>query len=85
MKPTKLYLGVRHRYWGKWFVEIHLPKSRTRLWLGTFDTVEEAALAYNQAAYKLRCDFTRLNFLHLWHQGSIVGDKFGEYKPPFLS
>ncbi|KAL8513735.1 hypothetical protein ACS0TY_013009 [Phlomoides rotata] len=55
------YRGVRKRKWGRFAVEITVPGEK-RMWLGTYDTAEEAAIVYDRAARRLGSPESKCNF-----------------------
>ncbi|KAL6502079.1 hypothetical protein OROGR_027212 [Orobanche gracilis] len=62
MVQSKKFRGVRQRQWGSWVSEIRHPLLKKRIWLGTFETAEAAAKAYDQAAILMSGQNAKTNF-----------------------
>ncbi|KAK9052152.1 hypothetical protein SSX86_028780 [Deinandra increscens subsp. villosa] len=68
MVQSKKFRGVRQRQWGSWVSEIRHPLLKRRIWLGTFETAESAARAYDQAAILMNGQTAKTNFPATSHQ-----------------
>ncbi|KAI3665164.1 hypothetical protein L6452_43785 [Arctium lappa] len=77
----KRFIGVRKRPWGKFAAEIRdSTRNGIRVWLGTFDSAEEAALVYDQAAFAMRGSSTQLNFPMERVKESLKGKGYSCFK-----
>ncbi|KAK3141282.1 hypothetical protein QOZ80_4BG0331810 [Eleusine coracana subsp. coracana] len=72
MPKLQRFRGVRQRHWGSWVSEIRHPLMKTRIWLGTYETAEDAARAYDEAARLMSGPTAHTNFPSTSNGGGVL-------------